>query len=274
MKQIFILTLVCLCKISAQTQQEFLIIAHRGASGYAPENTLAAFRKAIELGANVLETDVRQTKDGHLVLVHDASVDRTTNGEGDVADLTLAELKLLDAGGWFSHAFRDERIPTLVEVIDLLPDSTKLIIEIKGDSASYPGIEERVVNLVAQKRIADRVILKSFDVDVLNKLRRLAPEVPQLLVYAFRIPWIGLVVGAGVSQIDVLSLDVQYLQPHSLFVTESFVRSAHRRNINIIAWDVETGERMKEMIAFGVDGIETDYPDVLRQVLSSTSSAR
>jgi len=248
---------------------DFLIIAHRGAAGYAPENTLAAFKKAIEIGANVLETDIRQTRDGHLVAMHDASVDRTTDGKGDVGELTLEEVKRLDAGSWFSEAFGNERVPTLEEIARVLNDTTRLIIEIKGDSTEYPGIEERVVDQVMKLNIGNRVVLKSFDAEVLARLRKLAPDIPQLFVYALRVPWIDLVIGTGLSRLDVFELPVQYLQPHAFFVTESFTRSAHEQGYRVIAWDVHDERRMSEMLDLGVDGIETDFPDLLKEVVTS-----
>jgi glycerophosphoryl diester phosphodiesterase len=217
----------------------------------------------------VLEVDVRQTKDGHLVLMHDASVDRTTDGEGDVAELTLEQLKRLDGGSWFGEAFNHERIPTLTEAIDLLPDSIQIIIEIKGDSSTYPDIEKKVVALVKARRIESRVILKSFDAEVLDHLRRLAPDIRRLFVYAVRVPLLDVVIGTGLSRVDVFSLPVRYLQPHSLFVTGSFVEDARARGVGVIAWDVHDEYDMKELIRTGVAGIETDYPDVLRRVVTA-----
>ena len=132
----------------AHSQHRVQIVAHRGASAYAPENTLAAFRKAIELGADVLELDVHQSIDNQLVVIHDGTVDRTTSGKGTVKDCTVAALKQLDAGSWFSPQFSGERIPTLEEVFGSTPDSINLLIELKAGSDEYPGIEGRLVDMI------------------------------------------------------------------------------------------------------------------------------
>ncbi|MFN0156984.1 MAG: glycerophosphodiester phosphodiesterase [Bacteroidota bacterium] len=260
-----ILILACLLPtlMLAQEPEAVMVIAHRGAAAYAPENTLVAMRKAIELDADALEIDVRQTKDGQLVLMHDATVDRTTDGSGAIGDMTLDELRALDAGSWFSAEFAGERVPTLGETIELMDSSLTLIIEVKGDSETYPDIERRVVDLITAANIRKQVILKSFDREVLETFRRLASDIPRLFVYTFRIPWLGLIIDDGVSAGSVLTVDSEYLQPHRFFLSKSFVEKAHEAGYKVIAWGVDTESHMKEAIEFGVDGIETDYPDIL-----------
>lgn len=161
----FIITPLLIEVVPAQP----IIIAHRGAMGYAPENTISAFKLAIELGANALELDLRQTKDSIPVVLHDATVNRTTNGEGNVKYFNLKELQKLDAGSWFDKKFKDEKIPSLQEVIDELNDSIILIIELKEGNETYPGVEERIVTLVKENEIESRTILKSFDPNVLRR---------------------------------------------------------------------------------------------------------
>lgn len=234
-------------------EDDFMIIAHRGASGSAPENTIPAIIKAINDGANYIEIDVHQTLDNKIIAIHDYSVDRTTNSEGDIKNLTYAEIKKMDAGKWFSNEFEGTRVPLMEEIFDIIPDSVKLIIEVKGDSSEYPGIENNIVDIVNKSNLKNRIILKSFDEDVLNKFKLLAPEIPRLLVYVF---------GFG-----VLETDCQYLQHYELFLRESFVKSAQKEGYKIIAWGVQSECNMERVLSYGVDGIETDYPDILIKLL-------
>jgi glycerophosphoryl diester phosphodiesterase len=251
-----------------------LIIAHRGAAGHAPENTLSAVRKAIEMHADAVEIDVRQTRDSQIVAMHDEDVDRTTNGKGDVRELTLRELKQFDAGTWFSENFKDERVPTLQEIIDVLDSTTKLIVELKEGAETSPDIEQRVVDIVEKNNLGQRVILKSFDREVLSRIRVYAPEIPLLYVYVFAIPLLNLTVDQGISAGDLLKMDVEYLQPHKIFLTQSFISSAKEKGYKVIAWDVKTEANMKDIIALGVDGIETDYPDVLFSVIQQKENTQ
>lgn len=250
------------------------IIAHRGVPKLAPENTLSAFRKAVELGAHSIELDVHQTRDSMLVVIHDGTVDRTTNGKGRIADLTAAELRELDAGSWFGHEFTGEKIPFLEEVFSDTPDSITLLIEVKHGSETYPGIEERVVRLIREKKATERVILKSFDNDVLGKLQEIAPEIPRLKIIVMQIPFLNIIIERGLNVGDILDYDVQYLQVHWVGISKDFVEKAHRKGYKVFAWDVHDEQRMREMIAKGVDGIETDFPDTLKRLLSQHPARR
>lgn len=245
------------------------IIAHRGASGSAPENTLAAFTKAVDLGADIIELDVRQTRDTQLVVLHDATVDRTTDGSGRVADLTAAEIRALDAGSWFSLQFARERIPLLADVIEAIPDSVILLIELKDGSDRYPGIEERLVRTIRAKRPEKRVILKSFDDDHLDRLRALAPEIPRLKIIVAQISFLGIIIEHGLRFGSVLNDSVQYLQHHWFGLSRSFIDDAHLKGYKVFVWDVHDEEKMRDMTNMGVDGIETDYPERLKTILQA-----
>lgn len=264
MQKKFVL-LVFLFVSSVLSQDRTRIIAHRGASAYAPENTLASFKKAIELGADILELDVHQTKDSHLVVIHDASVNRTTNGKGNVNDLTLEQIKTLDAGSWFSKEFTGEKIPTLNEVFNITPDSVTLLIELKYGSDEYPGIEERLIQLIREQNAEQRVILKSFNDDILYRLRTLAPHLPRLKIIVMQI--FGLIIEHGLNVGTVLDDSVQYLQHHWFGLTKGFIDEAHQKGYKVFVWDVDTKERMKEFIEQGIDGIETDHPDWVKELL-------
>jgi glycerophosphoryl diester phosphodiesterase len=246
-----------------------IIIAHRGAMGYAPENTISAFKLAIELGANALELDLRQTKDSIPVVLHDATVNKTTNGKGDVKIFNIQDLQKLDAGSWFNKKFRSEKIPSLQEVIDVLNDSIILIIELKEGNETYPGLEERVVKLVQENKIESRTILKSFDPNVLRRLREIEPNIPLCYVYTLRMPWLSMIIDRGVTFGSIYDIDAEYLQPHSFFLSESFVKDAQSNGFKIISWEVNCSEAIIESLDYGVDGIETDYPDLVLKIMRS-----
>jgi len=168
-----------------------LIYAHRGASGYAPENTLEAFRLAAQMGADGIELDVHLSKDGHLMVIHDAKLDRTTNGSGFVQDYTLEQLKTLDASNGMA-AFSGAKIPTLGEVYDLLKDTSLLInVEIKTDEHFYEGIEEKCLALAREKGMEDRIIYSSFNHYTIAELLRREPEAKLGLLYMSGLyePW-------------------------------------------------------------------------------------
>jgi len=155
-----------------------LVVGHRGSSGTAPENTLASFRQAIEAGVDMIELDVRMTKDFHLVVIHDRTVDRTTGGHGAVSAKSLQELKLLDAGSWFGARYRGEQIPTLREVMDILPARVGLNIEVKTDGDTRPGraLEESLVLILREQRMQGPCLVSSFDHRHLRRLHQLDPE--------------------------------------------------------------------------------------------------
>lgn len=250
-----------------------LIIAHRGAATLAPENTLAAFRKAMEMKADALELDVRQTKDGHLVIMHDASVERTTNGKGKVSNTTLEELRQLDAGSSFDASFARETIPTFEEVLAILDSSTLLIAELKEGSDDASS-ETKMVDIIKRSGKQRQVILKSFDKNVLTRFKNLAPHIPRLFVYAFHIPWLSLIVGTSLTAGSVFDIDAEYLQPHWYLLSESFVKAAHERGFKIVTWGVNDEGTMRKAIEYGVDGIETSQPDVLLRIMNSLHIVR
>jgi len=217
-----------------------LIIGHRGAAGLEPENTLRSFGRALELGVDRIETDVRLTKDGHPVLVHDATVDRTTDGTGPVRDLTLKEIRELDAG-------RGERVPTLRELLALAGGKVGLNLELKdGDAA------EIVLRLLRESGVQD-VLLTSGDAEVLMKVRRLAPQVPTEHIF-------GKPPDDAVHR--ALTVGAEYVSCHIAHLCEDFVSEAHRHGLKVVAWPPDTPEEMKRAAGLGVDLICTDRPDL------------
>ncbi|NPV80936.1 MAG: glycerophosphodiester phosphodiesterase [Firmicutes bacterium] len=229
-----------------------LILAHRGASLEAPENTLAAFRQAIELGADGIELDVHLSGDGELVVIHDERVDRTTNGKGWVKDLTLSQLKSLDAGSWFDPAFKGERIPTLREVIDLVSGRCKLInIEIKSGIVLYPGIEEKVLREVEAADLLGKVIMSSFNHFSLKTIKEMNPDVKTGILYIEGLvdPWIY-----------ARHVPADALHPIFHAVTPEIVNGAHSAGLGVHVWTVDKPEDITRMSGYGVDAVITNDP--------------
>jgi glycerophosphoryl diester phosphodiesterase len=228
-------------------------IAHRGASGSFPENTLAAFRAAIEAGAGMCELDVQLTRDGAMVVIHDDTVDRTTDGTGAVAAMTLAEIKRLDAGEKFASHFVGESVPTLDEVLDLVQGRCALNIELKAD-----GLEAKVGELVRARGAFGWTLISSFDWATLTRIRQVAPEL-RIGLLASR--WPARLVGAATE------MKASAINPSFDIVTEDLCSAAHSRELKVYAWTVDEPVAMRRLIAAGVDGIMTNWPGRLREVI-------
>lgn len=234
-----------------------LIIAHRGASGHAPENTLAAFSRAVELGAGFIETDLRLSRDLQFVAIHDSMLERTTNGRGTVHDRTLAELRELDAGKWFDRAFRGERIPGLEEILAFgHKHDVVFYLEIKYDAAW--GMHHALIAALRNAESAARTVVLSFDPATLVALRRFDSSL-----------MMGLLAEEEKSDFvkDSLDAGARQLCLRSTLVTPDVVQRAHQSDLHVIAWTVNSADEMRSMIATGVDGIMTDFPDRLRAVI-------
>lgn len=221
-----------------------LKIGHRGAKAYEPENTILSFKRALELGVNAIELDVRRTKDGEIVVIHDAEVDRTTDGKGLVSELTLSEIKRLSTE-------KGEKIPTLEEALDFLNRKVKILIEIKE-----VGIEEKVLDIVKKRGLEDNIIIISFHEEVLRRVREISKAIKTgLICVKHRDP-----IGAA------LSLGTQYLLLMYKFIYSTLVKKAHERGLKIIAWTINTPDEAHKYAKIGVDGIASDKPDILRDL--------
>lgn len=239
------------------TSKPFKNIGHRGAAGHAPENTLSSFQKALELGADTLELDVHLSKDGELIVMHDPRVDRTTNGNGYIKDLTVEELKKLDTGKLF-EAYQGERIPLLQEVFDLLKGKASFVIEIKNGPIFYPGIEGKLVQLIEKNDLVDDVIVIAFYHPSLKRVKEFNPKIKTgiLFVGAFIDPW------AVAEQVGADTLHPMYE-----YVTEEMVVEAHKRGYAVYPWTINEPAQQEQWHKYGVDGIISDYPDSLSGVL-------
>lgn len=235
------------------------IHAHRGASAYAPENTMPAFRKAIELKSDFIELDVHMTKDRKLVVIHDEKVDRTTNGSGMVAFMTLDQIKKLDAGSWFSEKYKGVQIPTLREVMDLVKNTPLFLnIEIKIGYRFYPNIEEKIIALIEEYDMIDRIIISSFDHYSLVRVKEINPKIKTGILYIASLfePWEY-----------ARYVKVDYLHPNYITVTKEFLQSAAKNNFPINAYTVNDEKVMKELAYGKISGIITNYPDKAKKIV-------
>ena len=233
------------------------VIAHRGASGYTPENTLAAFERAVQLGAGFIETDLHLTRDAQFVAIHDATLERTTNGRGAVRDFTLAELRRLDAGMWFDREYMGQRIPTLDEVLEFARKNDVIFyLEVKYDAAW--GMHHSLVAALQKAENAARTIVISFDQTTLAALRRVDASV-----------MMGLLADEpGPDYVkDALELGARQMCPQVSLITPDLVQRAHGADLQVATWTVNDAEEMRRVIAAGVDGIMTNFPDRLGAVI-------
>ncbi len=221
-----------------------LHIGHRGARAYEPENTIRSFKRALEMGVDAVEFDVRKTRDNQLVVIHDADVKRTTNGKGLVADLTLKEIKELSIG-------KDEKIPTLKEALSFLDCKVKLLVELKEQS-----IEAQVLKAVRDAKAENNVVVISFLEEALKKTRELEPDIETGLIYA-KHPH---------PEKTALELKANYLVALYRFTHTANVEKAHKDGLKVIVWTINTSEEAAEYAKKGVDGIATDKPDILKNL--------
>ena len=238
-------------------------IAHRGASGdgLAPENTLAAIERASEIGVDAVEIDIHLTADGHVAVIHDRTVDRPPNGAGPVDQMTLDELKRLDAGGWFGKSFAGERVPTRQEVLDLVRWRALILIEAKTEEAA-----EQAVTIIRSERAQSRVVMQSFIGPAVRSINRLARRIPTAFLMTGSEA--NLRRRTGVVK-RVLNLGANALALRYTAATPDLVQMFLNRAMGFWVYTVDEPEEMREMIEMGVGGIITNFPDRLNEVLSS-----
>lgn len=219
----------------------FVRIAHRGASAYEPENTIRSFERAIEMKAELIEFDVRQSLEGRLVVIHDAKVDRTTDGRGLVSEKTLSGLKDLDAG-------QGERIPAFEEALDACAGRAKLVIELKEN-----GIEEKVLNAINARGLRDDVFIVSFNRSRLRLIKTLDPKIRT-----------GLIMFASVDPVSLAEkCGADAVAPFRWFITKGLVEKARRRGLYTFTWTVDDDDKARALRDLGVTGIVTNRPDIL-----------
>ncbi|MCP3741873.1 glycerophosphodiester phosphodiesterase [Rossellomorea sp. BNER] len=232
-------------------------VAHRGAAGYAPENTIAAFDKAVEMKADYIEIDVQRSKDGELVIIHDTTINRTTDGSGNVKDLTFHQLRSFDAGSWMGEEFSGEKIPTFDEILDRYHGKVGILIELKAPEL-YPGIEEEVAEELKERNLDkpqnEKIIIQSFNFESMKKINSLLPKVP-----------VGVLTSSIADTTDEalkeFSTYADYFNPSYRMVTKNLVNRVHSLDMKISSWTVRSQEAADFLLEMDVDAIITDYPD-------------
>lgn len=235
------------------------VIGHRGAMGHAPENTLPSFELGLRQGADILELDVHLSRDGEVVVIHDATLERTTDGRGYVRDHTLAELKRLDARGQHGGMGTVPRIPTFAEVLEWAQGRVALAVEIKAAYARYPGIEAKVVDLLARHGMTANVVVISFDHTSLVEVKRLEPGVAVGPLYLARPVDSAALIHA--ARADVM-------RPNWAYVTEDEVRVARENDWAIAPWGATERWMWEHLWSLGVDAMSANHPDRLVAALA------
>jgi len=243
------------------------VIAHRGASFDAPENTLSAIELAIEQGSDAIEIDVGETIDRHPILIHDATTGRTTNDSlnQNVNELTLSQIQSFDAGSWFSNEYQNERIPSLVEALQLIKGKAHAFIELKSLSLT---LENQTVRIIEQNQMVEETVILSFNRDQLNRIKNLNSDIKTLLLVPFFYGDINVL-------LDYDSIDYYGFSQDIVSQNPEYVYLAHQNQKSIYVWTINDEEELKESVANDVDGIITDRPVLTREIVYSryTSTA-
>jgi len=266
-------TLILLVMVSvnsiAQTPKT-LIIAHRGASGSAPENTLASFKKAMEMGTDAVELDVHLSSDGELIVIHDNTLDRTTTLKGNIKEHTLKEIKTADAGSWFGAEWKGEPVPTLDEVLNTVNGKVKVVIEIKDGSDVYPGIEQKTIETIKRRGAEDWCILQSFSDVAVNKMLETKTTMPVYKLVVGNVPGLPLYNDGKMHWGSAYHYKtIAGINPQQKFACKRIVNKLHKRGQQIYVWTVNDEKVMKKLLRWGVDGIITNYPEKLKRVMGS-----
>ncbi len=232
-------------------------VAHRGAAGYAPENTIAGFDLAVDMKSDYIEIDVQRSKDGELVVIHDTTVDRTTDGTGKVGELTFEQLKSLDAGSWKGEQFAGETIPTFEEVLERYHGKVGILIELKAPEL-YPGIEKEVAEALEKRNLDkpqnEKIIIQSFNFESMKKMDQLLPQVPIGVLTYHR-------ADTTPEALQEFSTYAEWFNPSYGIVSEELVDEVHSLDMQIGSWTVRSQEAADFLFEMKVDAIITDYPD-------------
>ncbi len=244
----------------AFSESKILNIGHRGALDAAPENTIASFKKALEMGGDGVELDVSLSKDGAIMVFHDYWLNKKTDGKGLLAGKTKAELQSLDAGSAFSEEYRGEKIPTLGEVVESLDKNAFVMVEIKTNFFGKPGIEEAVASLIKRYNLYERVVVSCFNPKSLKRIKAFDSGIPIGLLHFPVLPW------KGYLNHFHKKLLPEVLHPYHKSVNENYMAFAKEKGCRVITWTLKEEQDMHAVIKAGVDAVITDYPDLFRKI--------
>jgi glycerophosphoryl diester phosphodiesterase len=242
------------------------VIAHRGFSGHAPENTLVAIRQAIEVGADMVEIDVTVTSDGHVILLHDETLDRTTDGQGLPTEKTLDEIRRLDAGSWFGPDYAGEKIPTLSEALETVKDRILINVEIKSEAVEH-GVVPKVAALIVEHGMLDRVVVSSFSPEALRLMKITDPAVITATLFNKELH----------TDRDPLEI-IMEVGSHGFNIsgkrlTAEMVERCHKHGIPVAVYTVNEPSEMRRLMELGVDAVFTDHPDLMLEVRAEEPTA-
>lgn len=240
-----------------------LVIAHRGGKKWAPENTMAAFAKSLKAGADGVELDIHRCKSGELVVIHDETLDRTTDGKGFIKDKTWDELKNLSAGKWYGDEFADEKLPLLDDVLKLADGKMIINIEIKNAPIDYPGIEDDLADLLTTYKYPDKILISSFDHELIRRVHQKMPHIKAAFLDA------GIVADVGdyAKLIGAEAWNAGYSE-----LRADAVERAHKAGLAVNVWTVDGKKKWDDMLEMKVDGIVTDDPAGLIEYLKEKNS--
>jgi glycerophosphoryl diester phosphodiesterase len=243
--------------------RQIVVWGHRGAKAYAPMNTLPSFQLALDQGAQGIELDVHRSKDGYPVILHDFTVNSTTNGEGRITDMTLAEIKALDAGSYFGEAYKGVQIPTLNEVFELVGQRMIVNVEIKSESMDTDGVEQLVADCIQRHSMEQHVVVSSFNALTLKRFRQVMPQIPLGYLHqtGYESPGYG-------TESAILREDCEAWHPNHYMVDESYMQQAKALNKRVNVWTVNDPQRARELRDLGVDSLITDAPDVILKAVA------
>jgi glycerophosphoryl diester phosphodiesterase len=239
---------------------DLLIVAHRGASHQAPENTLPAVKKALEAGVDMLALDVQKTRDDHPILLADVSLDRTTNGSGRASRMTAKEIAALDAGGWFNDDFTGTKVPTLADAIKAVGEKARLMLSLPETRPGTPWPDELAKALKARKKPANDILIFS-DSESLKTFREKAPDFSYALALDERVDgWLYLEKAS--------KMNLKHIRPHRSQIDAVLVRQAHAKNVEVIAYFANEESDLRSLVELRVDGIVTGRPEKLKTLLA------
>lgn len=241
------------------------LVGHRGAAGLAPENTMASFRAAHALGADLVECDVHISKDGRCVVMHDEALERTTNKEGLIRDLSSAAIRRADAGSWASKKFRGEKVPLLSDLLSWAEGAFSrqglpmgVVIEIKNEPVRYFEIEKKVIREVLERGMEERVVLISFDHGAVKRAKAFCKKIATGMLY-------NRPMEDPLRRARELKADAIF--PRRNFITKSLVTRAHAQGLAVATWTVNERPEMKRILASGADAVTTNFPNILNSML-------